>query len=97
MASSDLSDGLVGTDVCIRNSLKHELNRDKAGLIGLSTLDFDQVVLASLSGLTFDQVSFTDGEEYPLNVRIAFDEEDPGIEVFNRSYFNTATLPLIHS
>lgn len=74
-----------------KTDLKLELNRDKAGLIGLSTLDFDQVVLASLSGLTFDQVSFTDGEEYPLNVRIAFDEEEPGIEDFNRVYFTTAT------
>ncbi len=74
-----------------KTDLKLELNRDKAGLIGLSTLDFDQVVLASLSGLTFDQVSFSDGEEYPLNVRIAYDEGEPGIEDFNRVYFTTAT------
>jgi len=74
-----------------KTDLKLELNRDKAGLIGLSTLDFDQVVLASLSGLTFDQVSFADGKEYPLNVRIAYDEGEPGIEDFNRVYFTTAT------
>jgi multidrug efflux pump subunit AcrB len=74
-----------------KTDLKLELNRDKAGLIGLSTLDFDQVVLASLSGLTFDQVSFADGEEYPLNVRIAFDDDAPGIEDFNRVYFTTVT------
>ncbi|WP_020568620.1 efflux RND transporter permease subunit [Neolewinella persica] len=74
-----------------KTDLKLDLNRDKAGLIGLSTLDFDQVVLASLSGLTFDQVSFADGKEYPLNVRIAFDDDAPGIEDFNRVYFTTAT------
>jgi len=74
-----------------KTDLKLELNRYKAGLIGLSTIDFDQTVLASLSGLTFDQVSFADGEEYPLNVRIAFDDGEPGIEDFNRVYFTTAT------
>ncbi|MEM1358865.1 MAG: efflux RND transporter permease subunit, partial [Bacteroidota bacterium] len=73
-----------------KTDLRLNLNRDKAGLIGLSPLDFDQTILASLSGLTFDQVSFADGEEYPLNVRIPFDEA-PGIEDFNRVYFTTTT------
>ncbi|MEM9930947.1 MAG: efflux RND transporter permease subunit [Bacteroidota bacterium] len=74
-----------------KTDLKLDLNREKAGLIGLSTLDFDQVVLASLSGFTFDQVSFADGEEYPLNVRIAYSDDAPGIEDFNRVYFTTLT------
>ncbi|MEL6845653.1 MAG: efflux RND transporter permease subunit, partial [Bacteroidota bacterium] len=79
-----------------KTDLSVELNRDKAGLIGLSTLDFDQTILASLSGLTFDQVSLEDGKEYPLNVRIPFDDE-PGIEDFDRVYFTTqigAQVPL---
>ncbi|MEO0733021.1 MAG: efflux RND transporter permease subunit, partial [Bacteroidota bacterium] len=71
--------------------LSVELNRDKAGLIGLSVLDFDQILLASLSGLDFDRVSLADGEEYPLNVRIPFSDDAPGIEDFNRVYFTTAT------
>lgn len=81
----------------VRNELENrktdltvQLNRDKAGLIGLSTLDFDQTILASLSGFTFDNVSFSDGEEYPLNIRILFDEQ-PGIEDFDRVYFTTQT------
>lgn len=81
-----------------KTDLQLKLNRDKAGLIGLSTLDFDQVVLASLSGLTFDEVSLDDGEEYPLNVRIAYEagstsgqNASPGIEDFNRVYLTTAT------
>lgn len=73
-----------------KTDLSIDLNRDKAGLIGLSPLDFDQTVLVSLSGLNFDKVALADGEEYPLNVRIPFDEE-PGIEDFNRVYFTTAT------
>ncbi|MGB3546327.1 MAG: efflux RND transporter permease subunit [Saprospiraceae bacterium] len=73
-----------------KTDLRIRLNRDKAGLIGLATLDFDQVILAGLSGLTFDKVKFSDGEEYPLNVRIPFDER-PGIEDFDRIYLTTAT------
>ncbi|MTB51623.1 efflux RND transporter permease subunit [Lewinella sp. W8] len=73
-----------------KTDLSVELNRDKAGLIGLATLDFDQTILASLSGLTFDQVSLEDGKEYPLNVRIPFDEA-PGIEDFDQVYFTTQT------
>ncbi|MEL7160288.1 MAG: efflux RND transporter permease subunit, partial [Bacteroidota bacterium] len=74
-----------------KTDLRVNLNRDKAGLIGLSVLDFDQILLASLSGLTFDQVSLADGKEYPLNVRIPFSDDAPGIEDFNRVYFTTAT------
>lgn len=72
------------TDLTVR------LNRNKAGLIGLSLLDFDQTVLASLSGLTFDQVQIGDGDDFPLNVRIPFAEE-PGIEDFDKVYVTTQT------
>ena len=73
-----------------KTDLRIDLNREKAGLIGLSTLDFDQTVLASLSGLDFDKVALDDGEEYPLNVRIPFTGR-PGVEDFHRVYFTTAT------
>lgn len=73
-----------------KTDLNVNLNRDKAGLIGLSPLDFDQTVLVSLTGLNFDKVSLSDGKEYPLNVRIPFDDS-PGIEDFHRVYLTTAT------
>lgn len=73
-----------------KTDLNVNLNRDKAGLIGLSPLDFDQTVLVSLTGLNFDKVSLSDGKEYPLNVRIPFDDS-PDIEDFHRVYLTTAT------
>jgi multidrug efflux pump subunit AcrB len=79
----------------VRNSLAESktdlqlaLNYTKAGLIGLSPLDFDRTVLASLSGLDVDRVSFADGTDYPLNVRIPFDDS-PGIADFDRVYLTT--------
>lgn len=88
----------VNSDLSERKTdIKVDLNRDKAGLIGLSLLDFDQSVLGSLSGLNFDEVTLDDGEAYPLNVRIPFGEGAPGIEDFNRVYLTTqagAQVPL---
>jgi multidrug efflux pump subunit AcrB len=92
--------GLINVDSDLterKTDLKVDLNRDKAGLIGLSPLDFDQSILASLAGLNFDEVTLDDGEDYPLNVRIPFGEEAPGIEDFNRVYLTTragAQVPL---
>ena len=57
-------------------------------MVNLSYLNFDQTVRASLTGLQFDKVAFEDGEDYPLIVRLPFDEE-PGISDFNKIYFAT--------
>ncbi|MEM8584411.1 MAG: efflux RND transporter permease subunit [Bacteroidota bacterium] len=74
-----------------KTDLSVVLDRNKAGLIGLNTLDFDQIVLASLNGLSFDRVQLADGEDYPLNVRIAYEDDQPGIEDFERVYVTTQT------
>ncbi len=72
-----------------KTDLRLRLNREKAGLIGLPYLDFDQTVRASLTGLRFDQVSLeADDENYPLVVRMPF-EGETDIADFDRVYFNT--------
>ncbi|MEO0787044.1 MAG: efflux RND transporter permease subunit [Bacteroidota bacterium] len=86
--------GLINIENELRDTktdLSVVLDRNKAGLIGLSTLDFDQVVLASLNGFTFDRMQHQNGEDYPLNIRIAYDDAQPGIEDFERVYFTTQT------
>ncbi|NJC25647.1 efflux RND transporter permease subunit [Neolewinella antarctica] len=74
-----------------KTDLHLRMNPEKAGLTNLNTLDFDRTILASLSGLTFDEVSLADGEDYPLNIRIAYDDAAPGIEDFDRVYVPTRT------
>lgn len=71
-----------------KTELNIELNREKAGLINLSYLNFDQTIRASLTGLTIDEVSFDNGEDYPLVVRMPFDKT-PSISDFNKVYFAT--------
>ena len=73
-----------------KTELNISLNKEKAGMVSLSYLNFDQTVRASLTGLQFDQVTFDDGEDYPLVVRLPF-EEEPGISDFNKIYFATPT------
>lgn len=73
-----------------KTELNIELNRAKAGLINLSYLNFDQTVRASLTGIKIAEVAFDDGEDYPLVVRMPFDEE-PNISDFNKVYFATPT------
>jgi len=73
-----------------KTELNIELNREKAGLINLSYLNFDQTVRASLTGITITEVTFEDGADYPVVVRMPFDEE-PNISDFNKVYFATPT------
>ncbi|MEM9888746.1 MAG: efflux RND transporter permease subunit [Bacteroidota bacterium] len=73
-----------------KTQLKLSLNKEKAGMIGLSYLDFDRTVRASLNGLRIDEVALDDNEKYAVTVRLPFDEE-PSIDDFNKVYFATQT------
>ena len=73
-----------------KTELNIELNREKAGLVNLSYLNFDQTIRASIAGLQIDEVSFENGKEYPLIVRMPFDKQ-PKISDFNSIYFATPT------
>ncbi|MEM0994204.1 MAG: efflux RND transporter permease subunit, partial [Bacteroidota bacterium] len=73
-----------------KTQLKLSLNKEKAGMIGLSYLDFDRTVRASLNGLRIDEVSLEDNEKYAVALRMPFDEE-PSIDDFNKVYFATQT------
>lgn len=79
-----------------RTDLRVNINRDKAGMIGLPVSDVDLAVRASIAGLKVDDVTLADGEEYGLVLRMPF-EEDPSIGDFNKVYVATRTggqLPL---
>lgn len=79
-----------------KTDLKVAINRDKAGMIGLPIQDMDLSVRASLAGLELDEVSLSDGQEYPMVIRMPFTDK-PGIGDFNKVYFATmggAQVPL---
>ncbi len=85
--------GVINVDNPLRvdkTQLQLQLNTEKAGLVNLTYLDYDQTVRASLTGLRIDNVSLEDGddEEYPLVVRMPFDKE-PSIDDFSKVYVAT--------
>ncbi len=91
--------GLINIENPLRvnkTELGFRLHKEKAGLANISYLDFDQTVRASLTGLTIGEVSLEDGEEYPMVVRVPFDDQ-PQITDFNKVYVssqNRAQVPL---
>ncbi|MEM1120094.1 MAG: efflux RND transporter permease subunit, partial [Bacteroidota bacterium] len=87
------TDGVINVENGLsvdKTELSIALNKEKAGLLNLSYLGFDQTVRASLTGLQVDEIALNDGNDYPLVVRIPFDEQ-PNIGDFNKVYFNTNT------
>ena len=78
--------------------LKIKLNKEKAGLLAVSELDFDRTVRASLNGLVIDQVTLDDDEDYNMVVRMPYDES-PSIEDLNKIYVSNqmgGQIPLNH-
>jgi multidrug efflux pump subunit AcrB len=81
-----------------QTQLKINLNKEKAGLLGVSELDFDQTVRASLNGLAIDKITLDDDEDYNLVIRMPFDES-PSIEDLNKIYVANrmgGQIPLNH-
>lgn len=78
--------------------LRVSLNREKAGLLGVSSLEFDQTIRASLNGFQIDQVTLDDQNDYNLVVRMPFDKK-PTIEDFDKIYVTNRMgrhVPLRH-
>ncbi len=73
-----------------KTGLNIQLNKEKAGLINLSAAHFNQTIRASLSGLSIGEVSFSDGKDYEMMLRMPFDKK-PTINDFNQIYFTTNT------
>ncbi len=79
----------VDNPLAVSNTdVRVKVNKDKAGLLGLPLQTIDLTVRASLAGLEVDQVTLSNGEEYPMIVRLPFDS-DPTLNDFDKVYFST--------
>lgn len=75
-----------------------ELDKEKAGLLNVSELDFDRTIRASLNGLQIDQVTLDDDEDYALVLRMPFNNQ-PKLDDFNKIYISNrlgGQIPLLH-
>ena len=81
-----------------KTELQFTLDKDKAGLLGVSEIDFDRTIRASFNGLIIDETTLDDDEDYNIVVQMPFDEE-PSIEDFYKIYVNNrlgVAMPLHH-
>ncbi|NBC25757.1 MAG: AcrB/AcrD/AcrF family protein [Bacteroidetes bacterium] len=85
------TDGTKDVDNPLSNDktdLSVSVNRDKAGMYGVSMLEIDQTVRAAMSGLFVDEATFDDNEEYPLVVRLPFSDH-PVVTDFEKIYVSS--------
>jgi multidrug efflux pump subunit AcrB len=76
-----------------------KLDKEKAGILSVDELSFDQTIRATLNGLQIDNIVLEkDKENYPLVVRMPY-EDQPSLSDFNKIYISNqfgGQVPLSH-
>ncbi|MEO0333588.1 MAG: efflux RND transporter permease subunit, partial [Bacteroidota bacterium] len=73
-----------------KTDIKVDINRDKAGLIGLSLYDIDLAVRTSLTGLSVDEMTMDNGDQFNIVVRLPYDQQLT-LDDFNKIYTTNIT------
>ena len=79
-----------------RTDLRLDIDRAKAGLLGIPTLEIDRAVRLGIAGLSAGTLRAVDGEEYDITVRLSRGERQT-MEVFDRVHVGAvsgAQVPL---
>ena len=77
-----------------RTDLALRVDRQKAGLLGVSTLELDRTVRLGVAGLEAGKFRAPDGEEYPIRVRVPR-EGRPTSEILDRIQVASTTGAMI--
>ncbi|MFC2169914.1 efflux RND transporter permease subunit [Acidobacteriota bacterium] len=73
-----------------KTDLHIQINRAKAGLLGISMAEIDRSIRASIAGMTVSKYRDSEGKEYDIVVRLPF-ETKPKSEDFSRIYVTSIT------
>ena len=73
-----------------RTDLALPLDRGRAGLLGVSPLDFDRTVRLGVAGLPAGTLREASGEERDIVVRLPFQGDRPGTEALSRLFIPTS-------
>jgi multidrug efflux pump subunit AcrB len=73
-----------------RTDLALDIDRDKAGLLGIPTLDIDRAVRLGIAGLKAGTLHAIDGEDYDITVRLPRGERQT-IDAFDRLHVGGVT------
>jgi multidrug efflux pump subunit AcrB len=77
-----------------RTDLRVAVDRQKAGLLGVSTLDVDRTVRLGLAGLDAGVFRADDGEDYDIVVRAPLAGR-PGVDALDRVYVSSVTGAMV--
>lgn len=77
-----------------RTDLALRVDRQKAGLLGVATVELDRTVRLGVAGLEAGKFRAADGEEYPIVVRVPRDGR-PTSEILNRIHVASTTGAMI--
>ncbi len=68
--------------------LKININKDKAGLLGIAPSDIDRTIRLGIAGVNIGKFRNDAGDEYNLNVSIPRAQHKPDMSVFDHIYIN---------
>jgi multidrug efflux pump subunit AcrB len=77
-----------------RTDLALRVDRQKAGLLGVATVELDRTVRLGVAGLEAGKFRASDGEEYPITVRVPRDGR-PTSEILDRIHVASTTGAMI--
>lgn len=81
-----------------RTDLRIKINKEKAGLLGISIADVNRTVRLAVAGLNMGTYKDPNGDDYTINVTLP-KGKNTTLDVFNTLYINTLTgssVPLRH-
>jgi multidrug efflux pump subunit AcrB len=72
-----------------RTDLALNINVEKAGLMGVPTLEIDRAVRLAAAGLTVSNYRDVDGEEYPIRLRLPMQDGHPRLDLLEQIEVNS--------
>lgn len=80
----------------LKTDIKVKVNKEKAGLLGVSIIEIDRTIRMAVTGITAGKFRAEDGDEFSISVMLPRDGKQ-SLDVFNRIYvssYNGASIPL---
>jgi len=80
----------------LKTDIKVKVNKEKAGLLGVSVVEIDRTIRMAVAGITAGKFREDDGDEYSISLMLPRDGKQ-NLEVFNKifvSSYTGASVPL---
>ncbi|MBC7922772.1 MAG: efflux RND transporter permease subunit [Ferruginibacter sp.] len=78
----------------LNTDVKVEINKDKAGLLGIAIADIDRTVRMGITGINAGTFREADGDEFPINVSLPRGNRQT-LEAFDHMYVSAASGALV--